>query len=409
MLARIENALPGRESFDIEIYGMVGVPEADLAEWRSRRGKRSGQAGSSNGGASGPASKRQKIENVALTPEQLKAQLEAHKALMSGKSLPPGAVAGQFHSPNPAVPPPNMMGYPPGPPPGFGTAPPPMYNRPPPGFGSPPPINAPPPAGPYAGPPPGFYPTGPPPMMTAGAAPARPMPMVIPNISLPATNPHQEAVKSGAKSRMVYNDATMSPEEKLATTSKYLYIDPEEARQGPAPATTLQSPLNALTSSSPGMAPQYYGPPPGFGPPPQGGSVSSPYAGSPHSSYNSSQQQHSTSAPGPPASLNHAVNPSQPHAQAYPAISNAGRGGAEPPSSHPEENTAEALARANQSVGQGVQREMEMGEMERQAKADREMGVDLGPEPVGVTEIQSSGSAAQNGGRPGRARAADLF
>lgn len=83
---------------------MVGIPEADLAEWRARRGNRQG-----NGQG---ASKRPKIEKVALTPEQLKAQLEAHKALMSGKAPPPSAAP----SLNPAFPPPpgNLMGYPTG-------------------------------------------------------------------------------------------------------------------------------------------------------------------------------------------------------------------------------------------------------------------------------------------------------
>ena len=386
---------------------MVGVPEADLAEWQSRRGKRQGQGGSSNG-ASGPASKRQKVENVALTPEQLKAQLEAHKALMSGKVPPAGMVAGQFHSPTPG-PPPAMMGFPPGPPPGFGAAPPPMYNRPPPGFGPPPGMS--PPAGPYAGPPPQFYPTGPPPNI---AAPFRPPPIpAVPSISLPAVNPHQEAVKSGAKSRMVYNDATMSPEEKLASTSKYLYIDPDEARQAMATTSAPQLSLNAGSSSSP--VPQYYGPPPGFSappPPPLGGSVSSPYAGSPLSSYSSTQQLPPQGhVPGPPASINYSSNPSQSHAQSYPSISSGGKGGIEPASRNAWENTAEALASANEAVGSGLQREADMGEMERKAKTDREQGVGRSPEAVGVTELASSQSTAggQGGARPGRARAADLF
>lgn len=108
-MRRIENALPGRESFDIEIYGMVGVPEADLAEWRSRRANN----GNMGGGPSGqPGAKRQKVENVALTPDQLKAQLEAHKALMSGQAPPPGSVPPQFGAP-PAGPPPSFTpGYP---------------------------------------------------------------------------------------------------------------------------------------------------------------------------------------------------------------------------------------------------------------------------------------------------------
>ena len=102
---RIENALPGRDSFDTEIYGMVGIPEADLAEWQSRKA-------SGSGGSGQQQAKRPKIESVALTPEQLKAQLQAHKALMSGQALPPGSVPPQFGHGQPQI------GAPAGPPPG---------------------------------------------------------------------------------------------------------------------------------------------------------------------------------------------------------------------------------------------------------------------------------------------------
>ncbi|WFD30726.1 hypothetical protein MSPP1_001750 [Malassezia sp. CBS 17886] len=96
----LENTLPDRASFEVEIYGMVGVPEVDLMDWQARRNRRSAQGGG-GGPAHGPLSKRPKIENVALTPEQLKAQLEAHKALMSGAAT--SSVA--------AVPPPAPVGF----------------------------------------------------------------------------------------------------------------------------------------------------------------------------------------------------------------------------------------------------------------------------------------------------------
>lgn len=339
---------------------MVGIPEADLAEWRSRRANRQG------GGGSGPGAKRQKIENVALTPAQLKAQLEAHKALMSGKAPPSGAVAGQFNASPITGPPPPMMGYPPtGPPPGFGMPPPPIYNRPPPGFGPPPPmLNAPPMGvGPYSGPPPGFY-QGPPP--SVAPLPPRPLPSTITPVSLPSVNPHQEAVKSGAKTRMVYNDLTMSPEEKLALTSKYLYIDPEDSAKSSSAAT-------ATTYSQ--------------------------------------QQDIGSSQPQPANSQsNYAADTSQNLAQSYPAISNAGAGGIEPASANPEANTAEALARANYSVGDGVQRETDAIQMQSQANDEREQGIGLEPDPVGVTDATGAQvSQVQAGSRPGRAKAADLF
>jgi hypothetical protein len=443
-LARIENALPGRETFDIEIYGMVGIPEADLAEWRARRGNQQGQ------GSGGPSAKRQKVENVALTPEQLKAQLEAHKALMSGKAPPPGAIAGQFHSFAPGLAPPSF-GYPPnGPPPGFGNPPGSGYNRPPPMYNRPPPGIAPPSAGPYAGPPPNVYPTGPPPpaLYSSGPPPAQfaagpPPPLigvppprsspaaVTPQINLPLTNPHQEAVKNGAKSRMVYNDPLMSPEEKLASTSKYLYVDPEGLRQRaiPPPAQ-YQAPPPTSTMSPNTAQQQYYGPPPGFGgassPP---GTMSSPYAASPHSPYVAQQQQYQQQPPpslqpppppqqqygayggynpphlqGPPPSVNYSANPAHSHAQSYPSISSGGKGGIEPASKNPEENTAEALAEANVSVGSGIEREADMAEMQSKVSANQEQGVAQSSGSSEIAEVSSQTSA-----RPGRARAADLF
>ncbi|UZJ52605.1 hypothetical protein CBS101457_001925 [Exobasidium rhododendri] len=433
---KIENALPGRETFDIEIYGMVGIPEADLAEWKARRGNTQGQ------GSGGPSLKRQKVENVALTPEQLKAQLEAHKALMSGKAPPPGAVAGQFHSFTPGVPPP-MYGYPPtGPPPGgFGGPPPPFYNRPPPPmFHRPPPGMAPPSAGPYSGPPPALYSSGPPPALYSSGPPppliGMPPPssssMNIPHITLPSTNPHQEAVKAGAKSRMVYSDLLMSPEEKLASTSKYLFIDPEEAKQNYT--STAQFAPPPTSSMNPGLAQQqqYNGPPPGFGVAPSPGPMSSPYAASPHSPY-IAQQQYQQYQPqqsqqplqqqyahggsgspllqGPPPAVNFSATPAHSHAQSYPSISNGGKGGIEPASLNPEENTAEALAKANVSIGSGVEREADMAGMQERANDERDQGANQIPDPVGITEVTSSHDlhSTQGQGKPGRAKASDLF
>ncbi|PWN39868.1 hypothetical protein IE81DRAFT_294162 [Ceraceosorus guamensis] len=133
----IENALPGRESFDVEIYGMTGIPAADLEEWKSRRGRSTGQDPSNPSGQ--PSAKRPKVESVALTPAQLKAQLEAHKALMAGKSHAEaaaaaagagagagGAASSAAAGPSSAASPlPPHLAYP-GPPPPFG--PPPGFN-----------------------------------------------------------------------------------------------------------------------------------------------------------------------------------------------------------------------------------------------------------------------------------------
>lgn len=127
----IANALPGRESFEIEIYGMVGIPQADLEEWLSRKAKRGegGVDGFRNGRPLRP-----KIDKGIISKDDLRIQLEAHKALMSGKAPPPGAAMALF-----------------------GLVPPPTFNFPPPGFARPPPdFSKPPPS--LIGPSPGSAP-----------------------------------------------------------------------------------------------------------------------------------------------------------------------------------------------------------------------------------------------------------
>lgn len=135
---RIENTLPGRDSFEIEIYGMAGIPEKDLAEWKERRSAQKAD------GTVSTQNKRPRIEKLVLSKEQLRIQLEAHKALMSGRAPMPGLVPGGmpgFGAAGPySVPPPAL-------PPGFGVPPPnfarPPPNQPPPGYGGPPPGVAP--------------------------------------------------------------------------------------------------------------------------------------------------------------------------------------------------------------------------------------------------------------------------
>ncbi|KAH9915144.1 uncharacterized protein BXZ73DRAFT_27434, partial [Epithele typhae] len=78
-LPRIENALPGRDGYEVEIFGMEGIPAPDVADYKRRKEI---ELGLNPGSISQPQSKRPKIENRPLTEEELKAQLEAHKALM---------------------------------------------------------------------------------------------------------------------------------------------------------------------------------------------------------------------------------------------------------------------------------------------------------------------------------------
>ncbi|EGN95776.1 hypothetical protein SERLA73DRAFT_113481, partial [Serpula lacrymans var. lacrymans S7.3] len=78
-LPRIENALPGRDGYEVEIFGMEGIPAPDVADYKRRKEIELGLAA---GSISQPQPKRPKIENRPLSEDELKAQLEAHKALM---------------------------------------------------------------------------------------------------------------------------------------------------------------------------------------------------------------------------------------------------------------------------------------------------------------------------------------
>lgn len=124
-LPRIENALPGRDGYEVEIFGMEGIPAPDVADYKRRKEI---ELGLNPGSISQPQSKRPKVDNRPLSEDELRAQLEAHKALMgaSDASAKPavdtasGAVYGAgptayVNAPTPAGPPPAMS--PPGMPP----------------------------------------------------------------------------------------------------------------------------------------------------------------------------------------------------------------------------------------------------------------------------------------------------
>ncbi|KAI0934920.1 hypothetical protein AcV5_006609 [Taiwanofungus camphoratus] len=231
-LPRIENALPGRDGYEVEIFGMEGIPAPDVADYKRRKEI---ELGLNPGTISQPPSKRPKIDNRPLSEEELKAQLEAHKALMgasetaaapSTPEVASGAVYGappQTYAAPPTsamIPPPSAspLGMPPVmppgappfmpgaiPPPGFPGAPPfppmpgmPMPPGPPPGFPMPPFAGSPPPGMLPPGAPPGtHFPPGvrppfpPPPFMPPGAIPppgfSPPPNGMLPPPSLPPT------------------------------------------------------------------------------------------------------------------------------------------------------------------------------------------------------------------------------
>ncbi|KAK1224065.1 hypothetical protein PQX77_008395 [Marasmius sp. AFHP31] len=237
-LPRIENALPGRDGYEVEIFGMEGIPAPDVADYKRRKEIELGLAA---GSISQPPAKRPKTENRPLTEDELKAALEAHKALMGANNEttpatdgstggiygappqayaapptpappitpvpgmappPPGISPPPFMPPPgmgmpgqpPFMPPPGMPGFPPGPPPGFPMPPgfPPPGMMPPPGM-SPPPgmFGGPPPPGvgrPPMGPPPTFVPpqqnagSPPPPVQFPPANFATPTPPPVPSM-----------------------------------------------------------------------------------------------------------------------------------------------------------------------------------------------------------------------------------
>jgi hypothetical protein len=127
-LPRIDNALPGRDGYEVEIFGMVGIPAPDVADYKRRKEIELGLAA---GSISQPPPKRAKVENRPLSEEELRRQLVEHKALM-GLNAPEASAPAESSSSSGAVygapqtyatPPPlsvngpPMAGMPPGPPP----------------------------------------------------------------------------------------------------------------------------------------------------------------------------------------------------------------------------------------------------------------------------------------------------
>jgi len=199
-LPKIDNAMPGRDGYEVEIFGMEGIPIPDVADYKRRKEQELGlPAGSISGSGKGlQQNKRPRIENRVLSEEELRGQLEAHKALMGGGDVPAptngagaaGGAAVYNAAPQtyvtPPMPPPSqggppfggMMMPPGGPPPPFppGGIPSGFPGQPPfPGFGGPPPPGFPP------GPMPPGYPLPPPGLLRPGQGgppgpPGMPMP-----------------------------------------------------------------------------------------------------------------------------------------------------------------------------------------------------------------------------------------
>lgn len=99
-LQKVENAIEGRESVDIEIFGMEGIPENEIAAHRQRVLSQISQAEAERRAQAGipGTGKKSKVTAAALDPEEIKRRLEEHKrAVVDGSvtpSLTPGAQGG---------------------------------------------------------------------------------------------------------------------------------------------------------------------------------------------------------------------------------------------------------------------------------------------------------------------------
>lgn len=81
---RIENALPGRSTFEIEIFGMEGVPAHDKAEYDRRRAE---ARGIDLNKKNQPA-KRKRIFKGVISDADFYVQLQGHRHIMSGGRMP---------------------------------------------------------------------------------------------------------------------------------------------------------------------------------------------------------------------------------------------------------------------------------------------------------------------------------
>ncbi|KAH8995411.1 hypothetical protein EDB92DRAFT_202765 [Lactarius akahatsu] len=263
-LPRIENALPGRDGYEVEIFGMEGIPAPDVADYKRRKEI---ELGLTAGSITQPPPKRPKTENRPLSEDELRAQLEAHKALMGAHETPAPAPADTNQSavyaatpqtyatpptPVPPIPTPPVPMMPPGAPPAFPGMPPPPGFPMPPGFppGMMPPF--PPPPGmvpPF--PPPGVTPPFLPPSMTPPVIPGStpvppslsvtptpilgqpiaPPPLSLPNPTLAQTNPDLKK-----KTMLKYSEPNFSPDEVRSRHPKY-YVAKDTVTSAPGSKT----------------------------------------------------------------------------------------------------------------------------------------------------------------------------
>ncbi|KAJ1969328.1 hypothetical protein IWQ62_000693 [Dispira parvispora] len=267
-VTKVPNALSHRQSPEVPIFGMEGIPQQDLVA--RQQAQRIGNGDSS----SQPANKRPKTNmggtsQSALTPEELQQQLAQYQAQRQNAAahgypgVPPMMpYMSPYGYPMPSYPPPHMppgapypaMGQSPYPAvPGWGGPPPPGYPHPPvpgmtpysapatvPSLSTPPVVNS---AGSSSAsvpgapselatppiPPQSFPQSQEPPVTTTNAAASTATTVPPPNQLPAATEQTGNAVappsttKVEKKLKLVYTDNDVSVEEKRSRLSKYLF------------------------------------------------------------------------------------------------------------------------------------------------------------------------------------------
>lgn len=99
-LQQVENAIPGRETVDVEIFGMEGIPELELqahqtrilAQIAQKEAERRVASGQSVAGFEGSSKKKIKVDSV--DPEEIMKRLAAHKAAVAGGGISGGGSSG---------------------------------------------------------------------------------------------------------------------------------------------------------------------------------------------------------------------------------------------------------------------------------------------------------------------------
>ncbi|KAJ1876718.1 hypothetical protein H4R99_004192 [Coemansia sp. RSA 1722] len=236
-IKHVPNALPGRDKPDLEIFGSIGIPSEDVAEYEQRMSEKLGEPvakksrpqNSTGGGGSGM------VASSAVDPEQLRMQLEQHRMAMQQNQQRPqyGGYQGLPHMP---VPPAfNAPSRPPMPPmpqmyaPAMGRPPMPM---PLPQMGFRPPVP------PMMGMPP--RPPAPMPMMAPPLPPRPHMPMPMPmSPATPAAQQQQQGIMTGKPSVSSEPPSSLSITEPISALSA----------QSPVSAALVDKPMTKARST----------------------------------------------------------------------------------------------------------------------------------------------------------------